>query len=251
MTRGAAPGGPAELVAAARRLQSHQSTTPHSPLLRRRSERLRFDMVPVDIHAVKAGARAMGASVNDGFMAALSVALHRYHEDHGLRVPELRTAMAMSTRTERDGHQGNEVLGVILGLPVLDDAATALKECREVAGAHKEDQDVLWLIDRFRAIANRLPKGLVAGATRKTLQGVDLQISNVQGIPVRFWVAGVESLRGVPFPVACPSAISMILMSSRGSAQIGLTTDPEAIPDPEHLIERILEGFAEVSALGS
>jgi hypothetical protein len=238
-----------ELVAAGRRFQGHQSSTPNSPLLRRQSPRMRFDMVPVDLMATKAGANALGCSTNDGFMAALSLALHRYHADHGLRVPELRTAMAMSTRVEHDGHTGNEVLGVILGLPLVDDAATAVKTCGEVARTHKDDRDVLWLIDRFRALANRMPKRLVANATRKTLQGIDLQISNIQGIPVRYWVAGVECLRGVPFPVACPSALSMILVSNRGTGEIGLTTDPAAIPDPEHLIDRILEGFAEVAAL--
>jgi diacylglycerol O-acyltransferase len=238
-----------ELVGAVRRFQSQQSPTPHSPLLRTRSDELRFDLVPVDLPALKAGAKALGGSVNDGFLAGLSLALHRYHLDHGLRVEELRTAMAMSTRSPVEGHRGNEVIGVMLALPLLDDAETALKQCREVARSHREDRDVLWLIDRFRAFANRLPTALVVKATRRTMQGIDLQVSNVQGIPLRHWVAGVEPLRTAPFPVALSSGVAMILQSSAGRAELGLTTDPATIKDPEHLIDRILEGFAEVAAL--
>ena len=238
-----------ELVAATRRFQAQQGPIPHSPLLRTRSDELRFDLVPVDLPALRAGAKALGGSVNDGFMAGLSIALHRYHLDHGVRVKELRTAMAMSTRSNDDGHSGNEVLGVMLGLPLLDDAETALKQCREVARSHREDRDVLWLIDRFRAFANRLPTALVVNATRRTLQGIDLQVSNVQGIPTRHWVAGVEPLRSAPFPVALSSGVAMILQSSAGRAELGLTTDPATIKDPQHLIARLLEGFVEVAAL--
>ena len=46
----------------------------------------------VDLDVVRAGARLLGGSANDGFMAAMSIGLRRYHLDHGVKVPEVRSA---------------------------------------------------------------------------------------------------------------------------------------------------------------
>ncbi len=238
-----------ELAGALRRMTSHQSQVPHSWVLRRRSDAMRFDILPVDITALKTGARAVGGTVNDGFMAAISVALHQYHHDRGVVVHELRTAMAINTRTEKQGHAGNEVIGVMLGLPLCEDAATAVKACGEVSRAHRDDRDVLWVIDRLRAMANRAPRRLVVAASKKTLTGVDLQISNVPGISRRMWVGGVETLRGTAFNIGGPSALSLILQGGSPTGHLGMETDPAAIHDPEHLVERLAEGFAAVAAL--
>ena len=237
-----------EWGAALQRMRSHQGRTPASPLLARRSEASRFDWIEIDWSAFKAGCKASGASINDGFMGALSVALHRYHLDHGLRVDHLRTAMAINTRTDDDPEGGNRVIGVMLALPLHDDIGRAIKECGEVSRDHREDRDVLRVIDGLRAFANRMPQGLVARGTKATLQGVDMQISNVQGIPRRYWVAGVESLAGMSFPTAGPG-LSMTFITNRGRADLGFTTCPDSITDPEHLAARIREGFSEVAAL--
>jgi hypothetical protein len=142
------------------------------------------------------------------------------------------------------------VIGVMLALPLHDDVAVAIKECGEVSRDHREDRDVLRVIDGLRRFANRMPQTLVARGTKATLAGVDLQISNVQGIPVRYWVAGIESLGGMSFPTGGPG-LSMTFISSRGRASLGITTCPDDTTDPEHLAERLAEGFAQVAALAA
>ena len=233
---------------ALRRLKVAQGSRARSPLLVRRSRAVRFDIVDVDWGAFRAGSKAVGASVNDAFMGALSVALHRYHLEHGVRVPALNAAMAINTRREDDPHGGNRVIGVMLPLPLHDDAAIAIKECRELSRSHRDDVDLIRLTDALRAFANRLPTRVAAWGTRRALSGVDLQISNVQGIPVRYWVAGVESLGGASFATGGPG-LSMTLISSRGTAVLGVSTCPEAVRDPEHLAQCLSFGFAEVAAL--
>ena len=60
-----------QLAAAARRFTASQGTDTLSPHLMRRSDRLRYDWIEIaDMPSFKAGARAVGGSVNDGFMAA-------------------------------------------------------------------------------------------------------------------------------------------------------------------------------------
>ncbi len=64
-----------------------------------------------------------------------------------------------------------------------------------------------------------MPKRIVANAARKAIAGFDLQISNVHGIPVRYWIAGIESLRGFTFPTGGPG-VAIIMSSSRGKANL-------------------------------
>lgn len=239
----------AEWGAALGRMRSHQGRTPRSPILRRTSTATRFDWIPIDWPGFRDGCKAAGCSINDGFMGALSVGLRQYHLDHGVRVEALRTAMAIDTRRDDDPEGGNQVIGVMLALPLLDDVRIAIKECGEVSRDHRDDRDVLRLIGGLRKVANRLPTGLVARGTKTTLGGVDMQISNVQGIPTRYWVAGVESLAGMSFPTGGPG-LSMTFISSRGTATLGLSTCSDTVRDPEHLAARIQEGFQQVIALG-
>ncbi len=239
-----------ELASAVRRMSSHQGRKGGSPLLRRTSDEMRFDWEAIDFAALKAGAKAMGGTVNDGFMAALAVGLHRYHRDHDVATGSLRTAMAINTRTEKHGSTGNEVIGVMLALPLCDDAAEAVKLCGEVSREHQADKDVLFVIDRLRAFANRLPKRIVLPMTKTTMGGVDLQISNVVGLQRQTYSAGVANLKGVSFPVGGLNALAITMISrAEGGASLAIVSDRAAIPDPENLVRRLQEGFAEVAAL--
>ena len=239
-----------ELAGAMRRMGSHQGTATHSPLLRRQSDEMRFDWVKVDLPALKAGSRVCGRERERRLHGrAVRWLCTSTTSATGCTSRTLRTAMAINTRTEAHGHEGNEVIGVMLALPLCDDPAAAVKLCGEVSRAHREDRDVLWVIDRFRAFANRLPRRLVVPMTKKTMAGVDMQISNVAGDPERTWTAGVENLTGVALPVGGPSALTLLLVSGAGKANLGIVTDRAAIPDPEHLVACLEHGIAAVSAL--
>jgi WS/DGAT/MGAT family acyltransferase len=223
-------------------------TEPLSPLLVRRTDRNRFDDLRVDLDALKAGAKTVDGSANDGLMAAMSIALHRYHLDRGLRVPKVRMMMPISTRTEEHGHLGNELVAAIIMLPLLDDPALAVKESRALSRAQQDDKDALWMFDRFRALANRLPKAGLRALFGRSVKSLDLSLSNVKGMPLRNWIAGVEVLDTTAYIVGGP-AIGATLVSLPDHASLGVVTCPEAIPDPERLMARIAEGIADVSAL--
>jgi WS/DGAT/MGAT family acyltransferase len=237
-----------EWVQAARRMRASAGGDPSSPLLTRRSTASRFDIVDLDWEGLRAGCKAVGVSINDGFMGALSVALQQYHLEHGLRLASLRTAMALNTRTDAHAEGGNQVIGVMLDVPLHDDIGVAIKECREVSRDHRDDTDLIRLTDALRRVGNRLPTSVVARGSKAALGGLDLQISNVQGIPVRHWIAGVEALDGVSFPTAGPG-LSMTFLSSRGEAVLGITTCPDSVRDPERLVELLEDGFAQVASL--
>jgi WS/DGAT/MGAT family acyltransferase len=230
-----------ELAGAVRRMQRQQSTQTRSPLLRRRSDELRFDWLTFELPAIKAGAKAVGGSLNDGFMAAVALGLHAYHLDHGIRLDSVRTAMAVNRRTD-DSYKGNVVSAIIIDLPLGDDPTQAVKACHDLVRAHLEDRDLLWLIDRGRAIANRLPRRLMLPLTRKGTAGYDMQISNIFGPPRRASSTGVQTLGSCGLPMG-PSALTLALVSSSDIADLGITTDRASIPDPENLTARLEQGF--------
>ena len=239
-----------ELVAAAQRLQEPLGSGPLSPLLQRRSEELRFDAMEIDLAGLKAGARAAGGSINDGFMAAVSLGLRRWHHDLGYPVPALRTAMAINRRPDGSTWEGNDVLAVVLHLPTDDDdVARLVKRCREVSLDQREDEDALWLLDRVRAAGNRLPFKVSVAVTRNSMLGIDLSLSNVVGIAKRKWSGHREILSSTGFPVGTLSGLCMVMSSRGDKADLGLTSCPVAVPDPDHLVRRLEEGFAEVTAL--
>ena len=248
----AAAGRAVDLVKAARRLQEPVGPAPLSPLLVRRSTRVALHAQQVDLTALKAGARAAGGSINDGLMAAVSLGLRQWHRDLGVTLPAIRTAIPVNRRPAGTSWEGNDVLAVVVSLPVDDDdPARLVKRCRELSLDQREDEDALWLLDRVRALGNRLPFPLAVTLTRQSMAGIDLSVSNVPGIQHRRWVGGVEVLRDMPFAVGTLSALMLVMVSNGARAELGITSCPVAIPDPQHLLDRLAGGFAAVAALGS
>lgn len=239
------------LAAATRRVSEKDADVPLSPLLVRRSQELRFDVVEVDIPSFKRGCTAAGGTVNDGLLAAMATALRRWHAEHGMAVPELRTAMAMTTRPEGAPYGGNDLSSLMIRLP-LDEGhvGVLVRRCHEAAREAKADADRLLMLDRLLALSTRFPARWMARASARTMRGIDLQMSNVHGIPAGYWLAGCQNLRTIAFMGASHSAVQLIMGTSGDRADIGLTTCPVAVPDPDRLVELIQEGFAAVAALG-
>lgn len=239
-----------QLAAAVRRVGEKDASTPLSPLLARRSQALRFDVVEVDITSFKRGCKAVGGTVNDGLMAAMGTALRRWHQEHGAEVPALRTAMAMTTRPDGASYGGNDLSSLVVRLPMdEDDVGTLLRRCRDASQASKADTDRLLMLDRLLAMSNRFPTRLMARASANSMKGIDLQMSNVNGIPAGYWLAGCENLRTIAFMGASHTAVQLIMGTTGDRADVGLTTCPVAISDPERLVELIQDGFAAVAAL--
>ena len=69
--------------------------------MQQRSINYHFDTIDMDFAAYRAAAKKRNRSVNDLFLAAISVGMHRYHERMGRPVDELRMNMPISLRSSR------------------------------------------------------------------------------------------------------------------------------------------------------
>ena len=223
---------------------------PLSPLMRGRSLSTRFDILTVPVTDLKAAARTADAKLNDAFLAGVAGGLRRYHERHGESVEALRMSMPINVRNEStEGLAGNQFAPARFPIPLqITDPAEAMRAMRELVVAQRNEPS-LGFLEGMAGVLNRLPRVLVTELFGRMLKGIDFVTSNVPGIPVPVWFAGAKLEAMYPFGPIAGSAMNITLLSYVDECQIGVNTDPAAIPDPDVLIECLRDAFDEIRKL--
>src|SRR5690606_38705083 len=97
-----------------------------------------------------------------------------------------------------------------------------------------------------------MPIPVLRWVARRSLGRVQVACTNVPGVPEVRWMAGarIESIH--PFAsVVEGTPLVMALLSYAGCMEIGIDTDPEAIPDPHRITELFEAALAALEALGA
>jgi WS/DGAT/MGAT family acyltransferase len=212
---------------------------PLSPIMQSRSINYHFDTIDIDFAQFRAAAKKRERTVNDLFLAAISVGMYRYHEKMGRPVGELRMNMPISLRTSED--QSNAVTIARFEIPisnviedVLEAAATIVRSWRA--------EPALKLADYFAELTRFLPPELVSAAAQTS----DLTASNVPGVPVPVWLAGARVERMYPLVGTIGAAINVTMLTYEGTASVGVSSDDAAVGDRAELIASLRSGFSEV-----
>ncbi|MBA3742996.1 wax ester/triacylglycerol synthase domain-containing protein [Sporichthya sp.] len=111
-----------------------------SPLLAGRSTNWRFAAIDVDFMALRAAAKAVGASLNDAYLAALLGGYRLYHEAMGVPAQPVPVAIPMSLRKADEANGGNEIGSARLAGPMdlVDPAKRMLAIGEQVRKARAE-----------------------------------------------------------------------------------------------------------------
>jgi diacylglycerol O-acyltransferase len=221
------------------------TTTPKSQVMVGRMLASNFRILEVPMAELRAASKIAGGRLNDGFLAGITAGLHRYHEQHGHDVHELRVAMPISQR-EAGHHEGGNHVSVMrfivpVDSPTPEHRINAMHDVVETVRAERS-------LDHTETIAgflNLMPKGVIGAM----LKGVDFLASNVPGVPVPMWLVGQKVERFFPFGPTAGSAVNVTLMSYDGTCCIGVNADSAAVPDPDLLVRCLRDGFAEVCAI--
>ncbi len=221
-----------------------------SPLLAPRSGEWHFETLDVPLADLKAGAKAAGGSVNDGFLAAVLGGFRRYHEALGAPVPEtMPIGVPISLRTEDDPHGGNRFTGARLEGPLAEtDPAARIRAVRAFvlearAGA---------AVDAVGLLAPALswaPAGLLGAVSGRMTAANDVQASNVPGIGHDVYIAGARITAMYPFGPLPGCAAMITLISHAGTCCLGINLDPASVTQPDVLVEGLRAALAEVAAL--
>ena len=212
---------------------------PLSPIMQARSINYHFDTIDMDFEAFRAAAKKRDRTVNDLFLAGISVGMYRFHEQMGRPVDELRMNMPISLRTSAD--QGNAVTIARFEIPVSNAIDDVLEAAARTVRSWRAEP-ALKLADYLAELSRFLPPELVSAAAQTS----DLTASNVPGVPAPVWLAGAQVLRMYPLVGTIGAAINVTMLTYNGTASVGVSSDDAAVGDRDELIRSLRYGFEQV-----
>jgi hypothetical protein len=189
----------------------------------------------------KDAAKRLGGTLNTAFLAAAAEAAGRYHRELGAPVDELRSSMAISTRTDTSGANAFSLARMIVPtseMPIgerfvaIQSAAVAAKEASTTAS-----------LETLAAVAAALPTSLITRLARQQAQTVDFATSNVRAAPIPLYMAGAELLENYPVGPLGGVAFNLTLLSYNHSLDMGVNIDTAAVTEPERLRDCLQRAF--------
>jgi diacylglycerol O-acyltransferase len=227
------------------------ANTPLSTLMTDRSGHAAFGLIEFPVQDLKRAAHSQGGRLNDAFLCALALGLHRYHDDVGHHPDAIRTSMPVNYRAaDSSVAGGNEFTPIRLRLPL---AATGAVETMAVIRerlAAGRSEPAASATPAFTEVLARLPTPATRAIVSGMFTSTDLSATNVPGPPTRLWCAGrrVEAMYAIGPRVGM--GLCATLFTYAGTAYIALNLDTGAIPDAERMVDCLQAGVDEVLALG-
>jgi diacylglycerol O-acyltransferase len=216
-------------------------TAPPSPYNTVVGPHRRFEWVEEDLGRFRAIGEALGGTVNDAVLTAVSGALREHLISRGRDVSALtlRAMVPVSVRPDSErSTPGNRVAAVYAPLPVhaedpgrrfaiVHEAMAELKDSGQAAGA-----DALTRLSDFAS-----PTMLAQAARLQAHQRVfNVTVTNVPGPPAGLELLGRRLERIFPqVPLANNASLGVAAMSYDGTLNFGLLGDYDAMPDLDAL----------------
>jgi hypothetical protein len=216
-----------------------------SPVMVDRHRDTRFEMIEVPLDDLRRAAGVARGTLNDGFLAAITGGLRRYHHAFGAEVEDLHVAMPVSLRTSTDGIGGNHVTVMRFTVPVgVPDADERIRRLHDIGRRIRQERSLAHT-EAIAGVLNLMPSGVLGSM----LKHIDFLASNVPGVPVPLFLEGVRVRRYVPFGPTAGSSLNVTLMTYDGICCIGVNIDTAAVTDVPLFMRCLREGFDEVLAL--
>lgn len=216
-----------------------------SPVMQNRRLAWHYDAFLVSLDGLRRAAHAVGLSLNDAFLGALSGGLLRYHELHSAAVDELRLTMPISVRMPDDPVGGNRITLMRFKVPTsLHDPVERMRRIDELCLVARREHAIPYT-NAIAAVLNTLPRSYVGGM----LKHVDFVASDVPGIDVPIYLAGARVAEWYAFGPTIGAALNVTLVSYNGTCYIGVNADTGAIPDVDAMLGCLRAGFREIIEL--
>jgi diacylglycerol O-acyltransferase len=225
-----------------------------SPLLCNRGLSRRVRTLEVELAALKAAGKAVGASLNDAYLAGLLGGLGHYHRAQGYEIDglgDLPLAIPVSLRHDAHALGGNRFAGAYVAGPVGEpDPRRRMELVRDRVRAARAEP-ALDFLGVTAGVTSRLPSGVLAGLSLRLAGAIDLQASNIPGMRRQAYLGGARIEKMFVLGPVPGSAIMATLLSHDGTCCIGIVTDHDAVTDPDLLLQCLQKAFAEVTEVAS
>jgi WS/DGAT/MGAT family acyltransferase len=214
----------------------------------------RFAWVDADLARFKAIKNALGGTLNDAVLAAVSLALGSWLRGRGEDTTGLVLKAMVPTTVRADpqrGALGNQVAAMYAPLPVGEDdpgavlatvsaALKSLKESGQAVGAQTLTQ-----------LADFAPPTILTQAGRlQTRQRLfNLVVTNVPGPQSPLYLMGRRLVASYPVvPLGPRQALGVAIMSYDGRLAFGLLADFDAVPDLDELVSALERAITDLAA---
>lgn len=198
---------------------------------------------------------ALGGTVNDVVLTALSGAVARYAAHHGHSVAgcHLRVMVPVSLRQDdQRGALGNLVSVLPVEIPLdLSDPTARFRYINEKTAAMKAGRMAEGL-NLFSALMGVLPPPLQALMGALSTANIPMPVfnmvsTNVPGPQVPMYAMGKRMIAYYPYvPVGFAIGCGCAIMSYDQHLYFGLTADTQAMPDVERMRDCLYESFYEL-----
>lgn len=222
------------------------------PLLRSTSGlSRRFDVMDIPLERLSAIKKPLEVTINDVILAALTGTLRELHRERRVHADELNCMVPMSLRRPAEADSlGNRVGVFSIRLPVGERRPDRrLRLIREQTCRAKSDgrgaaypllMDLLALV----------PSAAFRWLGRQAIGRVNVACTNIPGVPEPRYMAGARVEAIYPFAsVVEGTPLIVAMLSYAGNMNIGIDTDPEAIPDPHRVTVHFEAALRELEAL--
>lgn len=208
----------------------------------------RLDVIDVSLERLRRMKTRLGGTVNDVVLTALAGAVGVYHGERGVPVSRLHCLVPTSLRGEEERHSFGNRFGLInVTLPVGEPRVRRrfAQIVQQTRRAKRDGRGSLYpLLLRSMPL---LPSTAISWVAHQAFGRVNLVCTNIPGISEELYLSGAKVTAIYPFasPVEGTPLI-VALVSYAGRVDIGIDTDPEAIPDPERLSTLFVEALDEI-----
>jgi WS/DGAT/MGAT family acyltransferase len=220
---------------------------PLSPLMTGRSLSCHFDTLTLPLDKAKKAARLADGKLNDAFVGGLVRGLYKYHLTHGIDIDQLRMAIPISVRSaDQENVAGNAFVPARIELPIdAEDPIETMRQIHEMVDEAR-GEPANNLVEPISNILNRLPTSATTALFGSMVKAVDFTSSNVPGAPFPVYLAGAKMLAQFPFGPLAGAALNITLLSYQNDLNIGIASDPAAVPDPDVLLTSLEAGFNDI-----
>ena len=195
----------------------------------------RLDWLTLSLADVKAVREAVGGTVNDVVLAAVTGAVRHYLMRRRVdpREIEFRVSAPVSVRSAEEAERpGNRISAWVLPLPIAKAEPLAwLEGVRAATREAKRSRQAVGL-DMLMLASEYLPASLLAAGARMASGPMNMVVTNVPGPPFPLYMLGARMLELQPIvPLLDGTGLGIALFSYDGKLHVGLNAEYERVPD--------------------
>jgi len=213
-----------------------------------------FRWLRAELERFKAIKNALGGTVNDVVLSAVTLALGRWLREHGsdTRGLVLKAMVPVSVRADVErGALGNRVAAIWAPLPVgIEEPRLVFHEIHEAMAELKSSGQAVGA-QVLTGLAGFAPPTILTQAARlqSRQRFFNLVVTNVPGPQFKLYVLGRELRSIYPVvPLADRQALGVAIMSYAGGLGFGLLGDYDALPDLDALVAHLGSAIDDLAA---